>query len=204
MNRFVTLAAVALISSALSACSTGSPTAPSQTTFGPASSPLSQSTGGDARFGTRATPLTSSQLSDSDRSFISFAAAWQQGLTQIAMVAARQGAYPQLKLFAEQIVQENTRRLVWLRELAPFQISTPIAATSSHQALLAEISALRASELDKRYSQAMLTELQTMLTRFQDAGRGGGPTALREYANDFAARLALMLEQLREIANRVA
>ena len=190
MNRFVTVAGTALMAIGLVACG-GSPTSPS----GVAGISLS----GGSQLASNHTPT----LTSSDADFVNFAANSYQALIQWGTVAEHRSAHPRVKWFARQMVSESRARLLRLRSEMRGNVSSNISLSGAQQALLAQFSSTAALQLDKVYSQAMLTELQAMLTRFEQAGRSASDTVLRAHAVDFADRLVQYLDDLREIANRV-
>ena len=190
MYRFVTMAGAALMAVGLVACG-GSPSAPS----GVAGISLS----GGSQLASNHTPT----LTSSDADFVNFAANAYQALMQWGIVAEHRSAHPRVKWFARQMVSEPRVRLARLRSEMGGNVSSNISLNGSQQALLAQLSSTQALQLDKVYTQAMLTELQAMLSRFEQAGRNASDSVLRAHAVDFADRLVQYLDDLREIANRV-
>jgi predicted outer membrane protein len=190
MKRFVTVAGTALMAIGLVACG-GSPTAPS----GVAGISLS----GGSQLASNHTPT----LTSSDADFVNFAATSYQSLIQTGTIAEARSAHPRVKWFARQMVSEPRARLVRLRSEMGGNVSQNISVSASQTVLLGQLSNTAALQLDRVYTQAMLPELEAMLSRFQQAGRTASDAVLRAHATDFADRLVQYLEDLREIANRV-
>ena len=199
MNRFVTLAAVTVVTATLVACGGSTPTSPS-TLAGPtaAAAPAvdgDSSTNGGSRWTTRAL------LSDSD--FITLASSFHQGQISVGIVAETRVAHPGVKLFARQMISEGREELRRLRRVATVPSGTP-AISATNQQLMADLLRTSGNPADRLYVQAMVTELQATLAVYQEQV-GDIPTtnAYRAYANEWAIKLRVYVEDIVELAARV-
>ena len=189
MNRFVTVAGISVMSVVLIACSGGAPTSPSS---------FQGATPTGRFFAFDEGPYTSG-----DANFLSVASKMHQAFIQISRIAESQSAHPLLKMFAQQMVQENQERLDILRASTRNVVSQNVTLEANHQTLLNQVMATSGNEADRAYANGLLPELQAMLALYQQEASNGSSRVIREIANDFVDRLSNYLEQLQEIAARV-
>jgi predicted outer membrane protein len=204
MNRFATCAAVALITVTLVACSSGTPTSPSL------AGPTASAGGFAVSDGqSRITLLAADDdpISSLDNVFIGSAAATHQAMIQFAQLGEKNSAHLGVKLFAQQMFQENTEALARLRQSQIWRSAVPqtITLSAAHQTSLSELSAsaARGNPMDRLYTDLMTAELPVFIAQLQAWSASGSARALRDHWADLAARLTAYLDDLREVTARV-
>src|SRR5690606_25617387 len=110
--------------------------------------------------------------------------------------------HPGVKLFAQQMMQENRLRLSMLRQAVPGAVSENITIDPAHQDLLNRVSAASGAEADRAFTQGMQPELDAMLALFRQEASRANSAVLRELAADFVDRLETYTDELRELTNR--
>ncbi|MNC85138.1 hypothetical protein D3C83_07180 [compost metagenome] len=138
-----------------------------------------------------------------DSNFITVSSRMHQAFVQIARAAEGRVAHPGVKLFAQQMAQENAERLDILRQSVRSAVAQNVSVDAAHQDLLNSVSSVTGNDADRVFTQAFLPELEAMLALYQQEGRSGNSAVLREIANDFVDRLNNYIEDLRELVNRV-
>jgi uncharacterized protein (DUF305 family) len=138
-----------------------------------------------------------------DLNFITAASRLHQAFIQISRIAEQRAAHPGLKLFAQQMVQENTERLDMLRASTRNAVSQNITLEAGHQDILNGVMATSGNEADRVYAQGMLPALEALHAIYQQEAANGSSSVLRQIANDFVDRLSNYIETLRELNARV-
>jgi uncharacterized protein (DUF305 family) len=190
MNRFVTSAVAVVLSVVVIGCSGSAPTSPS-------------SVQGGVMIGGRLFQVDEGPFTSGDSNFITVSARMHQAFIQLARAAEGRVAHPGVKLFAQQMAQENAERLNMLRASVRSAVSQTIVIDPAHQDLINRVSATSGNEADRAFTQGFLPELEAMLALYQAEASGASSRVLRELANDFVDRLSNYIEQLRELTNRV-
>lgn len=188
MNRFVTSAAAVVLSVVVIGCSGSAPAAPSSAQ--------------GVMIGGRLFAVDHGPFSGRDSNFITVSSRMHQAFAQIGRVAENRATHPGVKLFAQQMMQENTLRLSMLRQAVPGAVSQDVAIEPAHQDLLNRISTTSGSEADRAFTQGFMPELEAMLALFRQQASSGNSEVLRELAADFVDRLNTYVEELRELTNR--
>ena len=189
MNRFVTAAVAMSLSVVVIGCSGTAPTSPS-------------SLQGAAQSG-RVLLFDEGPYTSGDLNFIITAARMHQALVQISMEAEKRASFGPLKLFAQQMVQENVERLDMLRASTRNAVPSNLTIDPAHQDVLGRVLATSGSEADRAYAQGILPALEALIALYQQEGASGSSSVLRQLANDFVDRLSNYIEDLRELNNRV-
>jgi uncharacterized protein (DUF305 family) len=138
-----------------------------------------------------------------DLNFITTAARLHQALVMISMQAENRASYGPLKVFAQQMVQENTERLDMLRASTRNAVPSNLALDTANQDVLNRVMATSGSEADRAYAQGMVPALDALIALYQQEASGGSSSVLRQLASDFVDRLSNYIEELRELSNRV-
>ena len=189
MNRFVTPAVAMCLSVVVIGCSGSAPASPSS---------LQGAVPGGRILIVDEGPYTSGDLN-----FLTAASRMHQAFIQISRVAEHRVAYPRLKLFAQQMVQENTERLDILRASTRNAVSQNISIEAAHQDLLNSVMATSGNPADRVYAEGMLPALEALHALYMQEAASGSSSVLRQLASDFVDRLSNYLEDLRELNNRV-
>jgi predicted outer membrane protein len=188
MTRFTKVAGFLLVTVTLTACGQSSPTGPS---------PLSGLNGPRNQF------QESPTLSTADRAFVDAAAMIYSAHQQLGALANKRGDVQEVKEFGELMMQDQTRSLVSLREIARSHVNQTITLSPTQQLLLTDLSARGGSDFDRRFMAGIIAELEANLAVFQSQGVNAGYAPLRSHAMAMVERLTLYLRMAREIQQRV-
>jgi putative membrane protein len=110
----------------------------------------------DAQAGTATTTGTQASKGNDVQQFIEKAATANMAEIELGQLAQQQAQDPQVKQFAQMMVDEHTKALDQLKTAAGGQGTIPSALDSKHQKLHDKLAKLQGAEFDRAYMAAMV------------------------------------------------
>jgi len=110
----------------------------------------------DAQAGSATTTGTQASKGNDVQQFIEKAAIANMAEVQLGQLAQQQAQDPQVKQFAQMMVDEHTKALDQLKTAAGGQGTIPSALDSKHQKLHDKLAKLQGAEFDRAYMDAMV------------------------------------------------
>jgi putative membrane protein len=125
--------------------------------------------------------------------FMAMAASSDQFEIQSSQMALQMSQNPQVRSFAQMMIDHHTRTTAELTTIAQANGMTPPPPTlmPNHQAMLSRIQAAGPGQFDAAYKQEQIMSHQEALTLMQNYASGGDTPALR----DFATRTSPVIQQ---------
>lgn len=164
------------------------PGSPSSTTAPPRSGDTGAATGAKS---------SASSLERSDRRFIEKAAVGGMAEVELGKLAEQKAADPQVKAFAQRMVQDHTKANQELMELARSKGVTPPATLDrGHRRDADKLAKLQGAAFDREFMKHMLDDHKETVEDFEKAARSANDPELK----DFAARTLSTLQEHKQIA----
>lgn len=143
-------------------------------------------------------------VSRGDRRLMTRAA--QMGLAEVAAskVAMEKASTPQVKKFAEQMVQEHEKANAELKEIASSKgVNLPTSPTAKHQEAVKELRGLSGAKFDQKYmAQAGVKDHKAALELFQDGAKKADDPQLKSFFEKNLAHIKQHLAMAQEVEQR--
>lgn len=229
MKHIVTGGAVLALAIGLVGCSGNNITAPDRLTGGASSASTTAGSAGSSVFSTRDATTTSgittndNNFSSSlDGDFVGFAAAANEAMIELSMLAANSGDADEVKDFAAELVQDYRSALNQLRAAASgsdngsganasnlssgdaggsSNVPEHVSMDATHQGLFSQLSSTSGSAFDRAYMTIVIQDLQTAMNRYQQGASGS--SSLQSYSSGWMLHLQQQYQRARDIARRV-
>jgi putative membrane protein len=139
-----------------------------------------------------------------DAQFFQEAADANQAEVALARIAMTRASHPDVRRFAQMMIDEHGRAQNDLLELARIQGHSPQPTlTPDRQQLQDRLERLSGPEFDRAYIEAMVREHQRAITKFENQVRTGRDVQAKNYAADQLDHLRHHLENARDIQFRL-
>lgn len=203
LNLAMAALAMAVVTGGSGEAGAASKRAPPPNTAAPATStPAPGMPGGPATAG----PATVPTIEAADRSFVTTAVS--SGLLEVeaSRLAVERSEHPQLRAFAQRMVDEHSKANDELRELANEAGLTdvPVATMGKYNAMLEKLRALKGADFEHEYAAQMGVAAHTeSVALFEQAAKGATNLQLKEFAARLLPQLRDHLRQAQAVAKAV-
>lgn len=124
---------------------------------------------------------------------------------QAGQLAARQAASPEVKQFAQKMVQDHTQAAPLLQQVATERnITLPTEMGDQNQAILARLSNLSGAEFDRAYMTEMVNSHQQDVALVRNQTKNGKDQALKSLASEKLPALEAHLQLAQRLAQRLS
>ena len=148
-----------------------------------------------------ATPRDVGEASPSARQFIQDAATGGTAEVSLGRMAANKAGSTQVRAFAERMVKDHGAANDELMELAKKKgVSLSTQLDPTHRALVDRLGSLSGPEFDREYMQAMVSDHQTDVGKFEREVKGGRDADVKSFAERTLPTLRQHLELAQETA----
>lgn len=166
---------------------------------GPATPPSAAQSGTTATPGSRAgTAAQGAEVSSTDRRFVTEAA--QSGMAEVraSQVAATQAQDPQVREYAQRMVDEHTRSNAELMKLASARnITPPDGPSKAQQSSLEKLQKMSGAEFDRAYMKMQVDDHQKAISLYERQAKSGKDPELKAFADRTLSHLREHLKTAR-------
>jgi putative membrane protein len=109
----------------------------------------------------------------------------QDGLAEVELgkLATKKGMHPDVKQFAQRMVDDHTKANTELKSLASAKnIKTPTDPGAAHKATMDKLSKMSGADFDRAYMQAMVGDHDHAVTTFRGFSEHGDDPELKQWA----------------------
>lgn len=148
----------------------------------------------------KATPVAAATPSTTDADF--FTKAGEAGLAEVELgkLAAQKATNPEVKKFAQKMVDDHTKAGNELKDLAAKKGKTlPADMNSSHKSTLEKLKGLSGADFDKAYVDAMVDDHETAVDLFENEAEDGTDADIKAFAAKTLPTLKSHLEMINGI-----
>lgn len=139
-----------------------------------------------------------------DTSFVLHAASSGMAEVNLANLALRQSANPEVKAFAEKMITDHGAANKKLQQLATHhQIVLPESLAEKHKKIYDDLSSRKAAEFDLAYANVMVESHREALTLMETGADALEHEDLRQFAKQTAPIIAKHLEHAQELQRLV-
>jgi putative membrane protein len=122
-------------------------------------------------------------LSAADKTFATEAAHGGLAEVQMGQLAIQKASSPQVKQFAQRMVQDHTQANQELMQLGKSEnLTLPTQIDATHKSEMDRLTALSGNAFDTAYMQQMVRDHQTTVADFQKQAQSGTDAALKAFA----------------------
>jgi putative membrane protein len=122
-------------------------------------------------------------LSAADKTFATEAAHGGLAEVQIGQLAGQKASSPQVKQFAQRMVQDHTQANQELMQLGKSEnLTLPTQIDATHKSETDRLTALSGNAFDTAYMQQMIRDHQKTVADFQKQAQSGTDAALKAFA----------------------
>jgi putative membrane protein len=105
--------------------------------------------------------------SDSDKTFLAFAAQADQNEIAVSQVAEQKATNPDVKAFAQKMVREHKQMTASMKPFAQkWGITPPMGPDADHQKEIDKLKGMSGADFDKEYMDAMVSDHTAALDKF--------------------------------------
>jgi putative membrane protein len=105
--------------------------------------------------------------SDSDKTFLAFAAQADQNEIAVSQVAEQKATNPDVKAFAQKVVREHKQMTASMKPFAQkWGITPPMGPDADHQKEIDKLKGMSGADFDKEYMDAMVSDHTAALDKF--------------------------------------
>jgi putative membrane protein len=130
------------------------------------------------------TRMTNASPSKADQNFVTKAAKGGMAEVQLGKLAADKASNPEVKNFAQRMVDDHSKANDELKSIANQKnITLPTAVDAKDKATYDRLSRMSGAAFDRAYMQNMLNDHKTDVADFQYEARAGADTDVRTFAS---------------------
>ena len=143
-----------------------------------------------------------SQLSNlTDEQFVQKASAAGLGEVNLGMLAARQASSPDVKKFAQRMVDDHTKANQELNQIADKKRIRPAPAMDEkHRNLATQLGKLTGADFDRTYLKDQVKDHEEAVALFEAEAKNGKDPDLKAFASKALPTLKEHLEMVRKLA----
>jgi putative membrane protein len=151
------------------------------------------------------TESQASQQAGGDQQFITEAA--QDGRTEVELgkLAQRKASDPAVKRFAQKLVADHTKANQQLESLPQAsQVSQSATIPDDKRRTIDELSSLSGKEFDKRFIDAMVSDHEKAVSRFQEVASAASDPQVKQFASQTLPTLKQHLDTAKSLQARLS
>lgn len=149
-------------------------------------------------------PSKGNNISNSDREFMDKAS--QGGMTeaQLASAAIIKGQNPEIKAFAQQMINDHSEVNRQIRDLAKQKVVALSETMSIEQTqTLGNLAKLSGAAFDKQFAKMMVEDHEKTVADFQKAYDGTSDVDLKKFTEETLPKLKMHLQMIKEIQSKL-
>ena len=148
------------------------------------------------------TPSGQSNLSATDKKFMTEAAQGGLAEVQLGQLASQRATSDAVKQFGQRMVQDHTQANTQLKQLASQKgVTLPTTIGSENQKVKQQLSKLSKTRFDKAYTNDMVKDHEKDVSLFQSEAQGGQDPDVKAFAAQTLPTLQEHLQMAKSIAN---
>ena len=151
--------------------------------------------------GAKSTSSASSNVPSADRTFITKAAQGGLAEVQLGQIAAQKATDPQVKQFAQRMVEDHGKANDKLKQVASSKnVTLPADLPSDAKREEDKLSKLSGARFDKEYMNHMLTDHKKDVSLFRSEAKSAKDPDVKQFASDTLPTLEQHLQMAQSIA----
>jgi putative membrane protein len=147
---------------------------------------------------------TNSEISTSDTHFVKSAAEGGMAEVELGKLAEEKASNPEVKKFAERMVNDHTQANDQLKEVASSKhIALPTSLDAKDEATKQKLASLSGEEFDKAYMRDMVIDHTKDVTEFRHERASAQDSAVKDFAAKTLPTIEDHLKEARQIEPKV-
>lgn len=139
-----------------------------------------------------------------EHEFIQKAATGGKAEVELAKIAAEKAQHPEVRQFAEQMIQDHTRANENLKKVAQKEgAQVPQELDPEHKQTLERLQKLSGEEFDRAYMEQQVKEHEKTVQMFEQQVKGGKDPEVKAFARDALPTLKHHLNEAKEVNRQV-
>jgi putative membrane protein len=144
------------------------------------------------------------EIADSDRAFITEAAAGGQMEVDLGRTAAKNAADKRVKEFGQRMAVDHGRADAELKQLAARKnVTLPAKPTDDQRGKVDDLSRLKGDEFDRAYMREMIDDHEHDVAKFREAAKEAKDPDVKSFAAKTLPTLEAHLRMAKDVANEV-
>jgi putative membrane protein len=146
------------------------------------------------------TPVAAATPASSDNDFLTKAAQGGMAEVELGKIAVQKATNPEVKKFAQKMVDDHTKANNELKELAAKKgVTLPTEIDSSHRSAIDKMKGLSGADFDKAYVDAMVDDHETDVDEFEEQSKDAKDADIKAFAAKTLPTLKSHLELINGI-----
>ncbi|HZO87803.1 MAG TPA: DUF4142 domain-containing protein [Chthonomonadaceae bacterium] len=157
---------------------------------------------GQTRTNNRASNMAQNRtaLNAMDQKFMTRAAAGGMFEVQSSQLALQQASNPEVKQFAQEMVNDHTKANDQLKQIAGnMNVTLPTATDASHKGIINKLTRLHGAAFDKAYMRAQVTAHKATVALFRTEEKRGSDPAVKGFAQQTLPTLITHYNHARQV-----